>query len=58
LEKARQQTTSGLFKFICGNIRPIYGYFKIKGCDKKIEDKLRGKKRFRRVEGTHFIQAR
>jgi len=65
LEKARQQTIRGLFKFTCGNIRPIYGYFKIKGCDKKSKDKLReqkakerGKKRFRRVESTHLIQAK
>ncbi len=41
----------------------MYGYFKIEGCDKKIEDKLREqktkereKKRSRRAEGTHLIQ--
>jgi hypothetical protein len=34
-DKATQQTTSGLFKFTRGNIRPIYGCFVIKGYGKK-----------------------
>jgi hypothetical protein len=55
LRKIRQRTISGLFQFTCGNIRPISSYFKTKDYanklrEQKVEEK--GKKRFRRVEGT------
>ncbi len=41
-DKATQQTSSGLFQFTCGNIRPISGYSKIKSYGQKNYKKIKG----------------